>query len=98
MPYALFTNVNDSELPWEDLEDSRRNRRLQKKHPVAEGKGIYLAQAKPCPGCPTPPDGLSWFYFESPKATWEMLCGRAGWMVVCDRCKRQVDFFEEVIS
>jgi len=39
---------------------------------------------------------LSWFYFESPSETWEYLCGRAGWMTVCNRCQRQVDFFLEV--
>jgi hypothetical protein len=54
--------------------------------------------ASACPGCQTPPDELSWFYFESPRETWQMLCGCAGWMVVCDKCRRQTSYFEEVMS
>jgi hypothetical protein len=91
--------MNDEEqFPWEDVEGSRRNRRLQAKHPVSEGRSRYLAEAKACPNCRADPDAVSWFYFESPKWTWENLCGSAGWMVVCDACKRQVDFFEEAMS
>ena len=29
---------------------------------------------------------------------WEHLCGRAGWMTVCDRCHLQVDFFREAMN
>jgi hypothetical protein len=50
------------------------------------------------PKCGAAPDALSWFYFRSPKETWTMLCGVAGWMAVCDRCRLQVNFFGEVIS
>ena len=85
-------------MPWEDVERSRRNRRLQRKHPVAHGKEMYLETASACPGCQTQPDELSWFYFESPRETWEMLCGSAGWMVVCDKCRRQTSYFEVAIS
>lgn len=84
--------------PWEDVEASRRNRRLQKKHPATEGQSRYLADAKACPKCQTPAEALSWFYCRSPKETWENLCGTAGWMAVCDRCHVQVNYFEEVIS
>lgn len=35
----------EERLPWEDVEASRRNRRLQRKHPVADGKKHYLAAA-----------------------------------------------------
>jgi hypothetical protein len=91
--------MNDEEpLPWEHVDASRRNRRLQRKHPVAEGKSRYLAGAKACPTCNIEADALSWFYFESPQWTWDNLCGSAGWMLVCDNCKRQADFFEEVMS
>jgi hypothetical protein len=89
---------SESHLPWEDVEASRRNRRLQRKHPIEEGKTHYLANAKPCPKCQTPAEALAWFYFESPNWTWENLCGRAGWLIVCDRCRCQTDFFEEAIS
>ena len=54
--------------------------------------------AKPCPQCRTASDQLSWFYFSSPAETWEHLCGRAGWLTVCDRCHRQVAIFMEVLN
>lgn len=31
-------------------------------------------------------------YFKSPSYTWEKLCGRAGEMILCTDCKRQVKF------
>jgi hypothetical protein len=85
-------------LPWDDVEASRSNRLLQRKYPVALGKKKYLAATSACPGCQTMPDNLKWFYFESPRETWQMLCGSAGWMVVCDRCHRQISYFEEMIN
>jgi hypothetical protein len=89
---------DDDKYPWEDVEAARQNQRLQREHPVAEGQQIYAAKAKPCPQCHTTAGQLSWFYFDSPAETWENLCGRAGWMTVCDRCHLQVDFFCEVLS
>jgi hypothetical protein len=88
----------DQEYPWKDVEASRRNRRLQAKHPLTEGKNQYLASAKACPRCETVPESLNWFYFSSPKETWPQLCGVAGWIAVCDRCHLQVNFFDEVMS
>lgn len=89
---------DDDQFPWEDVEAARKNQRLQREHPVSVGRQRYSATAKPCPNCQTPADSLSWFYFESPSETWEHLCGRAGWMTVCDRCHLQVDFFLEVMN
>jgi hypothetical protein len=102
--FVLDDSVADPDLlaqdgfPWEHVEASRRNRRLQKKHPMTDGWSRYLADAKACPKCQAPADSLSWFYFESPRWTWENLCGSAGWMLVCDNCKRQVDYFEEAMN
>ncbi len=90
--------LGEGDYPWEDVEASRRNRRLQAKHPQTEGKSRYLAIAKPCPKCETPADALTWFYFSSPKETWPMDCGTAGWMAVCYRCHVQVNYFSEVMS
>ena len=94
----MFKGAAHQDLPWEDVEASRRNRRLQRKHPVEEGRQQYMSHAKPCPKCQTPPEALAWFYFESPKETWPMQCGCAGWMAVCDHCVEQIDFFIEVMS
>jgi hypothetical protein len=101
--FVLDDSVSDlllggDDYPWEDVQASRRNRRLQAKHPVTEGKNRYLRDANACPKCQTPAETLEWFYFRSPKETWPMQCGVAGWMVVCDRCRVQANFFSEVMS
>ena len=31
-------------------------------------------------------------YFVSPQWTWEKLCGRAGYLVICPHCIHQIDF------
>jgi len=33
-----------------------------------------------------------WIWFESPKVTWEMLCGRAGWLLYDPDSRKQLDF------
>lgn len=88
----------DAGFPWEDVQASRANKRLQSRHPVDQKKMTYLPWASACPICHTPADRLAWFYFKSPEWTWELLCGRAGWLVVCDRCRRQVNFFCELMN
>lgn len=89
---------DNDQFPWEDVEASRKKRHLQQEHPVAEGHQRYLSTAKACPQCHTVAGQLSWFYFDSPAETWKHLCGRAGWMTVCDRCHLQVDFFCDVMN
>jgi hypothetical protein len=95
-PYQ--NNEMNEEYPWEHVEASRRNRRLQKRHPLPVDIGNHFVYAKACPKCYAPPKALTWFYFRSPKETWPMLCGVAGWIAVCDRCHIQVNLFDEVIS
>jgi hypothetical protein len=90
--------LDDDSFPWEDVEASRKDTLLQNEHPVAEAQQHYAAHAKPCPQCHASADNLSWFYFKSPAETWENLCGQAGWIIVCDKCSRQVDFFVELVS
>jgi hypothetical protein len=89
---------HENGFPWEDVDASRRKARLQRKHSVADAQQRYLESAKACPKCSAPPGELAWFYFESPRWTWDCLCGRAGWMTVCDSCQVQVDFFLEILN
>ena len=85
-------------FPWPDVEAARANRKLQKQHPSTQIQDS-LGQAKPCPKCHTEPAQLTWFYFETPAWTWGIyLCGRAGWLSLCEPCHVQVDFFEEIMS
>ena len=84
--------------PWEDVEASRGNARLQARHSRAEGWNAHGLNAIPCPKCDATPDRLSWFYFSSPEETWKMLCGCEGWITVCDACHWQVEFFVDCVS
>jgi hypothetical protein len=84
-------NEADLELPWEDVETARRNRRLQKGHRMPEALAAHFVEVRPCPKCDAAPEALNWFYFSSPKETWAMECGVEGWMAICDRCRIQVN-------
>src|SRR3954468_5709906 len=86
-------NEMDHQYPWEDVDASRRNRRLQRRHPLPVGLPTDFGDARPCPKCGAKIEALSWFYFRSPKETWANECGAAGWMAVCDPCHIQVNFF-----
>jgi len=91
-------NLGSDDFPWEHVQAARNDDRLQRRHSTAKAKEHYAASAKHCPQCNAAPDALQWFYFQSPAETWKMLCGRAGWITVCDKCQRQVNFFLEVMN
>ena len=88
---------NEKNFPLSDYEPSRKNKRLQKKHPLSEAEK-YFAQAHPCPKCQKPATELSWFYYEDSEEAWKNLCGCGGWVTACDACGIRVDFFLEMIS
>ncbi len=92
------TKAEDGLYPWSDVQVARSNAKLQRKNPVAEGKAEFLSHARPCPKCGASAGELAWFYFESPLWTWDQLCGRAGFMTVCDPCHAQVDFFMTMLN
>jgi hypothetical protein len=85
-------------LPWDELRACESSHKLRREHPVAAGKARFLAEAAPCPVCDTPPDRLTWIYFTTAPETWRNLCGRAGWILVCERCMLQVSCFIEVLN
>ncbi len=72
-------------FPWEDVAASREDTKLQ----IGALAKHARPEPRPCPRCQKP---LTWIYFSSPPWTWRMLCGRAGWIAVCDDCHLQVDF------
>jgi hypothetical protein len=90
--------MNGEHFPWRDVESCRVNLELQEQHSVTEARNRYVNAAHPCRGCATPPNFLSWVYFDSPPKTWASLCGRAGWLTICDWCHVQVDFFCELMN
>jgi excisionase family DNA binding protein len=85
-------------FPWHQVNVARADHDLQSRHSIDTAKSQYHAEARPCPKCDTPPDQLTWIYFRSPEGTWAHKCGRAGWLVVCDSCRIQTDFFLELMS
>ena len=84
--------------PWEDVGKSRGDWKLQLFQWLSRGKHKYMELAKPCPSCGAGPRAMAWVYFVSPVWTWEHLCGRAGWLVVCDKCNVQSNFFCERLN
>ena len=91
-------NTDGEKFPWEDIEAAQADAGLQSEYPIAKGQKQYGKYAKRCPKCNASVNQLRWVYFSSPKYTWENLCGRAGWLTVCDRCHVQVDFFCELLN
>jgi hypothetical protein len=83
---------------WEEIEKARRDTSLKPLVSIREVKQRYLPKARACPQCYEPPETLIWVYYKTPPPPEWMLraCGRAGWVTVCEECKRQVDFFTEV--
>lgn len=86
-------NDNSFKFPKEHVNECRDDDILQSEHNWESVKDKYLENADGCPSCGCDAEELSWFYFSSPKWTWEHLCGSEGWMAVCDHCDLQVNFF-----
>ena len=95
-------------FPWADIEASANDEKLQRTHQshgqtqapanltfFGESEAEVRPRARNCPGCGRPGSELTWLYFSSPAWTWQELCGRAGWLAVCEPCHLQVEFFLE---
>jgi hypothetical protein len=82
-------------FPWHVVERSRRNPDLQRYQGV---KAEYLVEAKCCPKCETPPERLRWVYVRDDSQSSDpprpVPC-REGYLLICDNCLVQVDFFCE---
>jgi hypothetical protein len=39
-----------------------------------------------------------WVYWRSPKITWQHLCGREGWCLICRKCRKCYDFQLTILS
>ena len=82
-------------FPWHVVERSRRDPHLQRYQGVKEE---YLVEAKRCPKCGTPPEQLRWVYVRDDPQPSELprphRC-REGYLLICDACLLQLDFFCE---
>jgi hypothetical protein len=52
----------------------------------------YLSHANPCPECGRAPSELRWLSVSDPESAWDAGTGRVGFLTICERCQRQVDF------
>lgn len=87
----LQKNEVDRDLPWNDVEASRRNQRLQNNHRLPRGIRSHFAEAKPCPNCGSQADTLTWCYFRSPKETWaKSVSWLVGWPSVIVAVSRSI--------
>ncbi len=84
-------------FPQDDVDAARNDKGLQAKHDAESARRLY-GNGVTCPKCSRTGDELTWIYFRSPAWTWQSLCGRAGWLAVCDPCRTQVSFFLEVMN
>ena len=89
--------MDEEAFPWDDVDAARNDAELQGNQDSAAARREYGDGVK-CPHCSRSGDQLAWFYFSSPAFTWEHLCGRAGWMAVCDECHHQVVFVGVIMS
>lgn len=71
--------------PPKDVEACLTNDKLQKELEVPDE--LRHMESDRCVDCKDVK--LKWYRFISPKETWEMLCGRDSWLLICSNCKRQ---------
>jgi hypothetical protein len=91
------TDRNDDGYPWKDVDASRNDLALQRSVNRDNTIQEFGHQIK-CAKCGVTGPALTWSYFISPISTWEHLCGRAGWMVICDGCHSQVAFICDALN
>lgn len=75
-------------FPLEDVKECLDN----DKTPCPGFKMKDLTNHLPCPLCGKPSEELHWFWFDSPRWTWENLMGSEGHMSICPDCRCLVEF------
>jgi len=82
----------DQYFPWEVVEQSLRDPQLEQHHGVKEE---YLVEARSYPKCEAPPEQLRWIYVREEPEPSGVSHYREGYLLVCAKCRLQVDFFYE---
>jgi hypothetical protein len=101
-------------FPWVDVDACADDRNLQQQASsfggftipggvsavvaVSERNGPKTPDADQLSHCPSCGEALLWTYFKSPDWTWQKLCGRAGWLAICRKCRIQADFELEYMN
>lgn len=85
-------------FPWEDVDACRGRLPPPNMLPSQNRRGLahlvrrLRRRGRGCPKCKRPPAAMTWIYFRSPGWTWSRMCGREGWLNVCDHCRLQLQF------
>jgi len=91
---ARWRTMAEGIFPWADVDACRTTAGNGDAWPPEKPMPEPLHE-KTCPCCNAP---LTWIFFRSPRWTRQKLCGRAGWLGLCDRCHLQMDFFLTVMN
>ena len=82
-------------FPWHVVGRSLKDPQLERYQGMKEE---YLGEARSCPKCGTPPERLRWVYVREdtqPSQLPQPPHCREGYLLICDSCLLQVDFFCE---
>lgn len=77
------------QYPKEHVKASLSDKKLQRQDKLPEI--LEYNKVSSCENCGS--KSLKWIRFRSPQETWDMLCGRDSWLLVCTNCLTQ---YEEV--
>lgn len=64
---------------------------------TAAAQEEFAADACACPTCGRPPPALRWVSIGASEEAWIAGDERCGWLTLCDRCRRQIDFFVDEV-
>jgi len=73
--------------------EDKRQSRLPSVEEAAKKR--FFPRGLTCPLCKTPPEQLSWVYLVIPPWASKDAEKKAGWLIICDRCKLKIDFLAE---
>ena len=59
---------------------------------MEDARELFKEVVQPCPSCGQGADQLYWCSVTDAEVAWDAGTGRVGFLTVCPRCQRQVDF------
>ena len=92
---------DEDDFPWEDVEACMKDTIAWEevkdyviKHGEYDANWLYCS----CPKCGEQPQNLHWIHFRSPPYTWSNLMGTEGYLAICNKCKKEVSYFQTAMN